>query len=66
MVQVNNLSVKSAPAISAAKQVMRIVIIMVISHITWLRKPLIPGIVSFFYMLGVIFLGMSLKIVELT
>ena len=34
MVQVNNLSVKSAPAISAAKQVMRIVIIMVISRIT--------------------------------
>ena len=66
MVQVNNLSVKFAPAISAAKQVMRIVIIMVISHITWLRKPLIPGIFSFFIMLGIIFLGMSLKIVELT
>ena len=30
MVQVNNLSVKFAPAISAAKQVMRIVIIMII------------------------------------
>ena len=66
MVQVNNLSVKFAPAISAAKQVMRIVIIMVISHITWSRKPLIPGIFSFSICLVSFFLGMSLKIVELT
>ena len=66
MVQVNNLSVKFAPAISVTKQVMRIVIIMVISHITWLRKPLIPGFVSFFYMFGVIFLGISFQIVKLT
>lgn len=48
MVQVNNFSIKFAPSISAAKQVMRIVIIMVISHIRWLRKPLIPGFFSFF------------------
>ena len=61
MVQVNNLSVKFAPAISAAKQVMRIVIIMVISHITWLRKPLIPGFFSFFICLVSFFLGISLK-----